>query len=75
MTSQLEEKTLPSSDHSSAQAMGESGSDGSPTSADGDDTHSYEYLQGLWFWLVTTLYAIKFFSHSWKRCDALISND
>lgn len=75
MTSQLEEKTLPSNDHSLVQAVGEGGSVGSPTNADGDDTPSYEYLQGLRFWLVTTSYFIKFFSHSWKRRDAVISND
>lgn len=75
MTSQLEDKTMRSSDHSLVQAMGEGGSDGSPTNADGDDTPSYEYLQGLRFWLVTTSYVIMLFSHSWKRRDALISND
>ncbi|KAI7782563.1 hypothetical protein LA080_013199 [Diaporthe eres] len=61
MTSQLEEKTLPSNDHSLVQAVGEGGSDGSPTNADGDDTPSYEYLQGLRFWLVTTSLAVMVF--------------
>lgn len=58
MTSQIEQKSLPGNDHSLEQVVRECGADRSPTNADRDDIHSYEYLEGLRFWLVTTSYVI-----------------